>query len=242
MYGLKVKGLVLVFGEVKREKWYYVGYLSKRTKTDSLNGLLLRAFLKKGVMFMDYENAILEEYRSLREELMKTQSHRQVILGFTVTGVGAVIKTTLGHSPASIEGLNNYALGLISFAMVLIIAALLLTRHHTQQIDVIGGYIRRFIEARAEGLCWESRWMRYRESMSSSGRGSALPLGTSKPLALFYALLTIGTFSLSFVTGLYRSFPAICWLVGLLLFSLSVSTDLYLRRRKSWKTNWEIIE
>lgn len=191
---------------------------------------------------MDYDNGIFEEYRSLREELMKTQSYRQVVLGFTVTGVGAVIKTTLGQGPPSIRGLNYYALGLISFALVLIIAALVLTRHHTQQIDIIGGYIRKFIEPRAKGLCWESRWMRYRESMRSRGRGSALPLGTSKPLSLFYGLLTIGTFSLSFVFGLYRSFPAICWLVGLLLFSLSVSADLYLRRRKSWKTNWEIIE
>lgn len=191
---------------------------------------------------MDDENSVVEEYKSLRQEIMKRQSARQVVLGFTVTGIGAVIRATLGHDLAPPQGFHWYALALVSFALMIIIAALLLTIHHTQQIDVISGYIRRFIEPNVKGLRWESRWTRYRESVRSRRKGSSLPLGTSKPLALFYGSLIVGTFSLCFVTGLHHSFAALCWLVGLMLFSLSLSANLYLRRTKSWKINWEKID
>lgn len=191
---------------------------------------------------MDDETSIVEEYKSLRQEIMKRQSARQVVLGFTVTGVGAVIKATLGHDLTPLQGFHWYALALISFALVIIIAALLLTIHHTQQIDVISGYIRKFIEPNVKGLRWESRWTRYRESVRSRRKGSSLPLGTSKPLALFYSCLIVGIFSLCFVTGLHRSLAALCWLVGLMLFSLSLSANLYLRRTKGWKTKWDEVE
>lgn len=185
-------------------------------------------------------NSQIEEYKSLRQEIMSRQNARLLILGFTVTVIGTILGLTLREEISFRQNFNHYAFALIAFAIAVIITALVLTIHHTQQIDVISGYIRRFIEPNVEGLCWETRWTRYRESMRSK-RSSALPLGTSKPLAVFYGVLTIGTFLLSLVIGL-RWFPDRALLFGLMLLSLSGSADLYLRRTKGWKIDWKVVD
>ena len=186
-------------------------------------------------------DAQIEEYKSLRQEIMSRQNARLLILGFTVTAIGTILGLTLREENIFQARLNHYAFALIAFAIVIIIAALVLTIHHTQQIDVIGGYIRKFIEPKVVGLDWETRWIRYRESKQSDPKASRLPLGTSKPLALYYAFLTISAYLVTFGIGLYRHRVALIVVSILALCSLTCSYDLYKRKTKGWRINWDVL-
>jgi len=188
------------------------------------------------------QTGLIEEYKSLREEIMRRQDARLLVLGFTVTGIGTVIGLTLGSNSVAVQGLNYYALALISFALVMLITALLMTIHHSQQIDVIAAYIRKYIEKSVSNIQWESRWTHYRESRRSNPKAGGLPLGTSKPLALYYGFLTIAVYSVSFVTGLHNYWPALTIVSVLAIISLVCSFDLYTRRTRGWKTNWDAVD
>jgi len=181
------------------------------------------------------KEAMLEEYRSLREEIMRRQYARLLILGFTVTAVGTVLGLTLRTAPRAGGEVDYYALALICFAEAVLIAAVLMTKSQTQHIEIIAGYIRTYIESQREGLGWESRWAQYRRMRPT---GFSLPLGASRPLAVYYALLSIGAYCTCFVVGLH------CHVVPLVLASLLTLTcllcavDLFLRRTRSWRINW----
>ena len=198
--------------------------------------------MEKKERFKDRCEAQLEEYRSLRQEIMSRQNARLLILGFTVTAIGTIIGLALQGEMALSQGLNHYVFALIIFAIVLIIAALVLTIHHTQQIDVIGAYIRKFIEPQVAGLDWQTRWTRYRESKRPTPETGGVPLGTSKPLALYYAFLTISSYSATFVIGLYRHWGAFTFVLILALCSLACSYDLYKRKTKGWRINWDMLD
>lgn len=161
-------------------------------------------------------DAQIEEYKSLRQEIMSRQNARRLILGFTITAIGSIIGFVLQGEIALEYDLDYYAFSLIIFAIVIIIAALILTIHHTQQIDVIGAYIRKFIEPKMPGLNWQTYWFRYRELRRYSPKTAGLPLGTSKPLSLYYAFLTLSTYSITFIKGLHNH------LVALILLSMIV--------------------
>lgn len=182
---------------------------------------------------------LVEEYKSLREEIMRRQDARLFVLGFTVTGIGTVMGLTLNGNSLTTQGLNYFALALLSFALVMLIAALLLTIDHTQQIDVISAYISIFIEPNVKGIHWESRWADYRRNQRLNPKSNGLPLGTSKPLAMYYACLTLAVYFVSFVTGLEHYWPAISLLSALVVFSLTCSLDLYRRKTRGWKLTWD---
>lgn len=189
---------------------------------------------------MDSKNALLEEYKSLREEIMRKQHARLYILAFTVAGIGTVTGVVLKGGLVIVQGLNYCALALISFALGMLIVALLLTIHHTQQIDLISAYIRTFIEPNVNGLRWESRWTCYRESKRSNPKAGGLPLGMSKPLALYYSFLTIAVCFVSFAVGLHHHLPALILISALATVSLACSFDLWKRKTKGWNINWDI--
>jgi hypothetical protein len=191
---------------------------------------------------MDVEEERVEEYRSLREEIVRRQDTRLVILGFAVASMGALIGLTLKTNADAVKGLDYYAFGLVSFALVLLIAALLLTIQITQQIEVIAAYIRRFIEPRTHGIRWETRWARYRELRRSGAKSGGVPLGTSKPLALYYALLTIAVYCVSFTVRLHEHVPALILVSLLAIGALACSFDLYERKTRGWKIDWSIVD
>lgn len=184
--------------------------------------------------------AQIEEYKSLRQEIMSRQNARLLIMGFTIAAIGTILGLTLQEG-ISLD-LNYYAFALITFAIVIVIAALVLTIHHTQQIDVISAYIRKFIEPKVMGLGWETHWTRYRESKQSDPKTGGLPLGTSKPLALYYAFLTISVYSVAFVIGFYRHWVALTLVSILALCSIVCSYDLYKRKTKGWRIDWDVLD
>jgi hypothetical protein len=171
---------------------------------------------------------------------MKRQEARLAILGFTVAAVGTVIGLILNKSSNNNDFYFNFALTISALALV--ITSLFLTVHHTQQIDIISSYIRKYIEPNVCGILWETRWTKYREILKSTPKSIGLPLGTSKPLAFYYGFLTLSIYTVSFVTKIYCYWFTI-GLISLLVFvSLACSVDLYWRITKGWKINWEKIK
>jgi hypothetical protein len=190
----------------------------------------------------DNLTGFFEEYKSLRQEIAKRRDARLIILGFTLTIEGILIGLTLGDNSNSIHGLDYYSLGLLGFALAVLIAALLMTIHHTQRKIIISAYIRKYIEPVVSGIQWESRWNLYLESKRSHPRAGGLPLDMSKALALSYGFLTIAIYSMSFVTGLYKNWLSALILSVFAIYSLSCSIDLYKRISKGWKFNWDLID
>jgi len=186
-------------------------------------------------------NSLLEEYKMLRTEILKKQDARLQIFGVTMAAIGVVLGLIL-REPVSVEReLNWYTLALISFALIILNAALILTIHYTQQIQLISTYLQKFIEPKI-GIKWETRWTRYRKLKKSSSKLAGLPLGTSKPLAFFYALMTSAVYSLTFVTNLYI-YPLALVLVSVIaIFSFAFSYDLYHQKSKGWRINWDILD
>jgi hypothetical protein len=184
---------------------------------------------------------LIEEYKSLREEILKRQDTRTTILGFTVTAIGTVIGLSLQGSIPQSRDIDYFAFALISFALLLIIAALLLTIQHTQQIDTIAGYIKKFIEPNA-GIHWESYYGRYRNLKRSNPKTGGTPLGTSKPLALYYGALSIAVYTVGFGVGLNHHLLPLILISVLAMGSLSCSYDLYSRKTRGWRINWEAMD
>ncbi|GAI26022.1 unnamed protein product, partial [marine sediment metagenome] len=89
---------------------------------------------------------LLEEYKLLRTEILESQNARLYILGFIVAAIGTILGFALRDNVSIGQELNWYVLALVSFALVMLNAALILTIHYTQQIDVISAYLRKFIE------------------------------------------------------------------------------------------------
>ena len=122
---------------------------------------------------------ILEEYKTLRQEMLKNQETRYIILGFTITSLGILLGLSLKEAPATTTFPGN-SLALIVYAFLIIGAAVWATIHHTQNIDRLGGYIREVIEPQLPELHWETVWMGFRESLRKAGSTQGLPMGTSK--------------------------------------------------------------
>ena len=187
---------------------------------------------------MDRENMLIEEYKSLRDEILKRESTRYIVLAFTITAVGTVIGTTLADRSASAQGTDYRTFALTAFALLLIIAALMLTRCLTQQMDLISGYIRTFIEEEMKGFRWESLLLRYRQMKRRKGSEHSLPMGTSKPLTYYYVILTLLVYGLALAAGLHRCWYAIGLLSVLAAGSCWYAYDLYFRKTKGWKIDW----
>ncbi len=188
-------------------------------------------------------DGLLEEYESLRTEIMKRQDARLYIAGFTMAAIGTIFGLTLRDGVSiDMDGPNYYIAALVSFALIVLNAALILTIQYTQQIDVISGYIIKFIEPKIPGIGWETRWTRYRElKRIKNPTFLGFPWGTSRALALFYAFLTAAVYSVIFVRSLYHLFVLI--LVSILaICSFLLSYDLYRKKTKGWKINWDVID
>jgi len=141
---------------------------------------------------------ILEEYKALRMEIINHQSSRIKILQFTIAALGAIIGVLGFFLRFNASNNQSIDLGLISnfilifsiFAMIIVLSSLILTMKKTQQINIIGSYIKKYIEPELN-LNWEKRWDKYRNMKFKWPKNIYLPGGTSRSLALFYILLTL---------------------------------------------------
>lgn len=183
---------------------------------------------------------LLEEYRSLREEILQIAQRQFVTLTLvsgalgTLVGIVAADPRLSGHPRPS-------SLALLYLGFLLLLAAILMMIHLSRQTQRIAAYIRDFLEAQIPELNWETRWQALRSSSRSLVR-SRLPLGTSKVFALYLAMLAIGLIAVAVAVGAYRvpwSLPGLAALAGANFLG---AYDLYARRSPAWKIDWGRIE
>jgi hypothetical protein len=166
------------------------------------------------------EECRLEEYRTLRSEILAKQGQRVQVLAFNVAAFGAIIVATAQKAiefslSSPIEGALIVLSGSVGHFAVLV-PSIYFTIRHSQQISKIGTYIIKSIEKKEdEGLHWHTDW---RESSAPRARTA---------LALIYAGLAIVNLALSllalYCVGLlipnYYVIPIILGLISLLLAS-----------------------
>jgi len=205
------------------------------------------SYLKEGLGIEEKDQSmnqiapLLEEYNSLRAEIMKRQDARLYIAGFTMAAIGTILGFTLREGTSFGHDSNYYIAALVSFALIVLNAALFLTIQYTQQIDIISAYIRKFIEPKISGMGWETRWKLYRKKKGEKDPSFFdFPWGTSRSLALFYAFLTVAVCFVVFVRSLYH--PFIILVLILVTSSFILSYDLFKKKSKGWKVNWDIID
>lgn len=134
----------------------------------------------------------VDEYKDLRAEILQSQQIRWLVLGFTFTALGVLGGIALARANRGDQDLIAGALG---FAALVICAAGYLTTVLTQRIDRLADYIQAHLEPQL-GYGWESEWRKYRARVGKMQwrplvrwLRPTLPLGTSKPLAVYYFAL-----------------------------------------------------
>lgn len=86
---------------------------------------------------MNDRNVLISEYRSLRSEIMKRQDSRILLVGVSVTGIGALLGIILKDNSEFLSN-NTYSVFILGFFILLIIIiVLLLTIQQTKQIDML---------------------------------------------------------------------------------------------------------
>jgi len=190
------------------------------------------------------ENAMLKENELLRQEIHHVDTIRFYILVFTVPAIGAIIGLIADRVPRRIPSngtieIDYFVFGLSVFALLLLIASQRFTIYCSQRIRITGSYIKHYIESKINGLNWETKFSQIRELRI---------LGTSRPLAFFYFLLSVAVFSFSVVANpaywFWRygiSTVVLChYIVIILLFlaSLYYSRDSWSHTSKGWHFEW----
>jgi hypothetical protein len=162
----------------------------------------------------------LEEYRTLRSEILAKQGQRVQVLAFNVAAFGAIIVATAQKAiEISLSNPTEGALIVLSGSIghfAVLLPSLYFTIRHSQQISKIGTYIIKSVEEKEDGLHWHTDWRRQ----------SHVPRARTA-LALIYAGLAIANLALSllalYCVGLlipnYYVIPIILGLISLLLAS-----------------------
>lgn len=184
---------------------------------------------------------------------MKRVDARLYILSFSMAAIGAILGFALKDGVSVVQQNFYFLAVLLSFALILVIAALVLTIQYTQQIMTIAAYIIHYIETPENGLQYERRLEEHRKiKRENRNRQKGIlsklqpPLTSSDALALFYALLTISVCAVAvycafFVASSYQQI-ALIPIFALAVYSFYCSSDLIRNKGKNkgegWKVNW----
>jgi hydroxymethylpyrimidine pyrophosphatase-like HAD family hydrolase len=160
----------------------------------------------------------LEEYRTLRGEILAKQGQRVQVLAFNVAAFGAIIVATAQKAITSLSNPTEGALivfcGSVGHFAVLV-PSIYFTIRHSQQISNIGTYIIDFIESKDEGLNWHTHW---RETRAPRAR-TALALIYAGLATVNLALSLLALYHIGLLTPNYYVLTVISGLVSLLLAS-----------------------
>jgi hypothetical protein len=145
----------------------------------------------------------LEEYRTLRDEIMRRFTFRLLVVGYSNAFIGAGIAVaaniiTGSHGTASPSITNNSALSVLAFAYVMVAIGGYFTGIHTKQIYYLAAYIRKEIEPNVPGLNWET-WSKKRRLTYGASRSSAFAL------LIYYLGVDAGLTILCFAVGIVDS-------------------------------------
>lgn len=185
----------------------------------------------------DERDGLVEEYKTLRDEILSAKGRRLQTISFTVGAVGVILSiiagAVLGSNASSIETQFVIAIGGAIVLYGILIPSQIMTIHLQQTIQSIGGYIRIFIEPNVPGLNWEKRWNAHKSQnqlpKGLRGIGSIYYFLSLLPLLLPFYILSqnVQNWFLMFVLA-----PFIFW-------SLYLSYDMGSAISKGWKWHWE---
>lgn len=189
----------------------------------------------------------IEEYQSLRDEILKHQESRLVVLGFVFTAVGATSGLAAeSMSKALSEGEGKGALWflpallLLYVSVVVIACGLWLTIAATQAIRRIGAYIAKYIEGVVPGLQYERRLESRRTSL---GRGvTSTSMALSRSYAITYSMLLLVVVGLA--TALFMKMTRWEGIIGAVALGIPTTVacwfvyDLEMRRSRGWLPFW----
>lgn len=179
-----------------------------------------------------HDAATLEEYKSLRQEILSAQQSRLLILGLVSAALGVVLGI-LAPGRTSPGGVSVETVGLILFSQLFVLAACIVTVQRGQAIVGIAEYIRVFIEPEFDGIHWETR-IRKLQSIHPRRR---YKMGASRSFAAYYAALALSLGAL----GLYLTFRT-WWMIPVgvfLLADLVPIRNLWRQRSFGWKFQWD---
>lgn len=176
---------------------------------------------------MEKQECMLVEYQALREEIIADKGNRMNVLGFTIAGIGAAMAFVLGLESSALETYNNFSFGLIAYALIMILIALILTSNLTKSIARIGSYIKHNIEPYVDGLGWENQWQTQKIKQNKFFKNVAK--GQSKAYAAYYLILATGTVSVAFMVELYKAPLHMIIISVLYLTCLLYGLNLWLR-------------
>jgi len=140
------------------------------------------------------QQALLEEYATLRTEVLARHGLRNQILLFTITGLGIVLSLPLAN-----QELYKIALFFPVLAAFLAVG----WSQHDIRIGEIGEFIALKIEPKVPRLTWEGHLRKERVA--------AAPRTILKPIVRTSELYALGIFVGSQVLAIVSSIPSIVW-------------------------------
>jgi len=173
---------------------------------------------------MDDTDAIVEEYHTLREEILRSQHARLMVAAFTLAAVGTFTGFALKGLEQNGSAEPAFPIAMLTVAELFVIGALVLTIYHTQTIVRLATYIEQFIKPEVPGLGYEARWTQYRKHKQEGLLH--LGHGMSSGLAIFYGLLSVSLLPISHAAGLFARDWGFGWFVALVTVSLMLAIGL----------------
>lgn len=183
---------------------------------------------------------LLEEYKTLRAELISMQGQRLQIVAYTVGALSVILSLFGGVllRPSDISSNTLYAsiLGAVVAYTVLIPSEILMISAQTH-IHRIACYISAFIEPKISGLAWETRWSLQVARLKHPG-------GLRGMSSIYFGLSLLPLLLPSF--ALSHSLSQWQWVLILLPFlvaSFYLAYDLRTARSKKWLSiRWDTID
>jgi hypothetical protein len=183
---------------------------------------------------------LLEEYKTLRTEILNRQNVNIKLFQFTIVALGAIIgilslflKDNLqNYQFFTPELISNFLLIFSTFAMTIIDASLFYTIFNDNQIHIIGAYIKKYIEGGIPELNWQSRWKEY--------KNQNLFIKTNMPRSVYYLFLAIPLVVLVSSGVLLGSIYLNGWFL-IFLISLAFFIGIFLFSFHKKEPNWKNI-
>lgn len=181
---------------------------------------------------------ILEEYKTLRDEILNAKSRRMQIISFAIGAFGVILSlifnTILGSNLTSLEDQLAIAVSGSIILYGIVIPSLIMTISLQQSIHRLGNYIRVFIETKVPGMSWENRWKVHKAK-------NQLPRGL-QGLSAIYLFLSI----LPLLLPIYilirnvNNYQIAIVIIPFLFWALYLCYDMGFAKSKGWRTQWEV--
>jgi O-antigen/teichoic acid export membrane protein len=183
--------------------------------------------------------AILEEYKTLRTEILQWQNQRVKILSLVITAMagllslfGGLLLNSSGDDPTRISLLS--IVGSLAMYVILIPLELLLISSH-RQVSRIGKYIRVHIEPKLPGLEYESRLLEDRPQ-SDTLHG----IRSMGKVCLALSIVPLVLPAISYVMFSAADWSRYAFVAPFFMASVYMAFDLWFTFSKKWHINYWI--